>query len=139
MKPPYRTFAVDYVALPGDFSLMAQSDGRHTGAIEFSTIVYDANGTMLNISDRRLNLNLSPDTYKRFVSEPVRFQLLVSAPVKQESFLRLIIHDVPSSHYGAVQIPTADVRHLPPLEAQNTPVTSNPPKAGAAPQPNGKQ
>jgi hypothetical protein len=139
MKAPFRTFAVDYVALPDTFAMMPQSDGRHTGAIEFSVFVYDADGNLLNISDQELSLNLSPETYKRFESNPVRFQLRVSAPVKQESFMRLIIHDVPTNHYGVVEIPTAEVGHLSPLEAQNTPATGPAPNAGATPQPTGKQ
>ena len=118
MKGPYRTFAVDYVALPGGFSMASQSDGRHTGAIEFGIFVYDADGNLLNISDKQVSLNLPPDTYKEFRSSPVRLQLLVSAPAKQESFLRLIVHDIPTNHYGVVEIPTAQVGDLPPLEAQ---------------------
>ena len=139
MKAPFRTFAVDYVALPGEFSMKPQSDGRHTGAIEFSVLVYDVDGNLLNVSDEEVSLNLSPDTYKRFESNPVRSQLKVSAPVKQESFLRLIIRDVPSNHYGVVEIPTAEVGHLSPLEAQNTPAKGAAPNAGAPPQPAGKQ
>ena len=139
MKAPYRTFAVDYVALPDSFSIAPQNDGRRKGAIEFSVFVYDVDGNLLNISDEEVSLNLSPDTYKLFESRPVRFQLMVSAPVKQESFMRLIIHDVPSNHYGVVEIPTAEVGHLPPLEAQNTPATGPAPNAGATPQPTGKQ
>jgi VWFA-related protein len=138
MKAPYRTFAVDYLALPGDFSLMPQSDGRHTGTVEFAIFVYDAEGNLLNISDRKLSLNFSPDIYKRFEANPVRLQMLVSAPVKQESFMRVIIHDVPSNHYGVVEIPTAEVGHLPPLEAQNTPANAASPNTGAT-QPTGKQ
>src|SRR6185437_8647870 len=80
MKAPYRTYAVDYVALPGDFSLISQSDGRHTGVIEFGVYVYDTDGNLLNISDKKLSMNLDPDFYKRFESNPVRFQLQVSAP-----------------------------------------------------------
>jgi len=139
MKAPYRTFAVDYVALPGDFSMMPQSDGRHTGAIEFSTFVYDADGNLLNLSDKQLSLSLDRETYKRFMASPVRFQLMVSAPVKQESFLRLIIHDIPSNHYGVVEIPTAEVGHLPPLEAQNVPANGAGPAGGVTPEPAGKQ
>jgi hypothetical protein len=130
MKPPYRTFAVDYVALPHDFSMMLQKDGRHTGEIEFTTFVYDPDGKLLNVSDKEIKMSFSPETYKRFMANPVRLQLKVSAPVKQETFLRLIIRDVPSNHYGAVEIPTAQVGHLPPLEAQNGP--SHPPAAEAA-------
>jgi VWFA-related protein len=139
MKAPYRTFAVDYVALPGYFSMIPQSGGRHTGAIEFGIFVYDAEGNLLNISDKQVSLNLPPDAYKDFESNAVRLQLLVSAPVKQESFLRLIIHDIPSNHYGVVEIPTAQVGRLPPLEAQNVPGNGASPNSGNAPQPAGKQ
>jgi len=143
MKAPYRTFAVDYVALPGDFSMMPQSDGRHTGAIEFSTFVYDADGMLLNVAGKTVSLNLPADVYKRFEANPVRFQLQVSAPVKQESFMRLIIHDVPANRYGVVEIPTAQVGHLQPLQAQNAPASpssshSKTP-AGDAPEATGKQ
>ena len=139
MKAPYRTFAVDYVALPADFSLMPQSDGRHTGTIGFSVFVYDADGNLLNISEKHLSLSLNPEIYKRFMSSPVRFQLMVSAPVKQQSFMRLIIHDVPSNHFGVVEIPTAEVGHLPPLEAQNAPANGTAPNSVSTPQPAGKQ
>ena len=139
MKIPYRTFAVDYVALPDSFAMMPQSDGRRTGAIEFSTFVYDADGNLLNVSGKTLSLDMNAELYKRFMSSPVRFQLQVSAPVKQESFLRLIIHDVSSNHYGVVEIPTAEVGHLPPLEAQNAPATAGAPTAGPTAKPTGKQ
>jgi hypothetical protein len=118
MKAPYRTFAVDFVAFPNNFSMLSQSGGRHTGAIEFGIFVYDNEGNLLNVSDKQVSLNLPPDTYKEFKSNPVRLQLQVSAPAKQQSFMRVIIHDIPSNHYGAVEIPTAEVGHLPPLEAQ---------------------
>lgn len=139
MKAPYRTFAVDYVALPGDFSMTPQSDGRHKGGIEFETMVYDANGYLLDVSDKQVMLNLEPATYKRFESSPVRFQLLVSAPVKQESFMRLIIRDIPANRYGVVEIPTAEVGHLPALETETAPAGPAKSAAGAAPEGSGKQ
>jgi hypothetical protein len=139
MKAPYRTYAVDYVALPGSISLISQNDGRRTGAIEFGVYVYDTEGNLLNISDKKLSMNLDPDFYKRFESNPVRFQLQVSAPAKQQSFMRLVIHDVPSNHYGVVEIPTAQVGHLPPLDAQNAPAKGAADAPGAQPQPTAKQ
>lgn len=115
MKAPYRTFAVDYVTLPGEFSLAAQKDGHHSGAIECITIVYDADGKVLNSTDKQLSLDLAPESYKKFEANPVGFHFLVSAPVKQESFLRLILRDVPANRYGVVEIPTSEVAHLQPL------------------------
>ena len=104
-------------------------------------MVYDADGRILNVSGRKISLNLTPELYKRFESSPVRFQLQVSAPVKQESFLRLIVHDVPANRYGVVEIPTAEVGHLQPLEAQNAPATpgKSSPCGGGSPRPPGKQ
>jgi hypothetical protein len=84
-------------------------------------------------------MNLNPDLYKLFESNPVRFKLQVSAPAKQQSFMRLIIHDVPSNHYGVVEIPTAEVGDLPPLEAQNAPAKGAAEPAGTAPRSTGKQ
>lgn len=121
MKGPYRTYTVDYAALPTSFSMVPQSDGRHTGAIEFGVFVYDADGNLLNISDKQVSLNLPPDTYKQFESDAVRLQLQVSAPAKQESFMRVIVHDLVTNRYGAIEISTSQVGHLPPLAAQNGP------------------
>ncbi|HTV08339.1 MAG TPA: VWA domain-containing protein [Candidatus Aquilonibacter sp.] len=130
MKPPYLTYAIDYVALPNEFGLTPQTDGRHKGEIEFTAFVFDADGNVLNIADKEVTLNLPPDVYKRFMSSPVRFQLQVSAPVKQESYMRLMIRDVPNNRYGVVEIPTAEVRHLPALEAETAPARGA--KTGAA-------
>jgi VWFA-related protein len=126
MKPPFRTFVVDYVALPVEFSIEPQSDGRYKGALQFSVFVYSADGDLWNICDRTMDVNMLPETYQRFRSEPVRFQMLVSAPAKQESFLRLIVRDVPTNRYGAVEIPAAEVGHLPPVQAQGAPTAGAP-------------
>lgn len=139
MKPPYRTFAVDYVALPNSFGLTLQKDGRRTGSIEFSTLVFDNNGKLLNIADQQVNMNLTPETYKRFVSNAVRYQLQISAPVKQQSYMRVIIRDVPNNRYGAVEIPTAEVGRLPALEAQAAPADAKPGDKASPAQPGTKQ
>jgi hypothetical protein len=139
MKAPYRTFAVDYVTLPGEFSLTPQRDGRRTGGIECIAIVYDADGKVLNGIDKQLSLNLPPDSYKKFEANPVSFHFLVSAPAGRESFMRLVLRDVPNNRYGVVEIPTSEVRRLPPLEAQSAPADSKRPTAAAAAQPATKQ
>lgn len=139
MKAPYRTFAVDYVALPRDFTMMPQSDGRHTGEIEFTTFVYDSDGLLLNVMGKDIKINFTAENYKQFISNPVRVQLMVSAPVKKESFLRVVIHDVPSNHFGAVEIPASEVGHLPPLQAESTPPAGSPAGAQAPAKPTGSQ
>jgi VWFA-related protein len=140
MKAPYLAYAVDYLALPKEFNMTPGSDGRHKGAIEFTTYVYDGEGNMLNAADKMVPLDLAPETYKRFMSTPVRLHLQVSAPAKRESYLRVVIRDVPTNRYGVVEIPTADVRHLPTFESQMNPANAAKPASGtAAAQPTTKQ
>lgn len=134
MKAPYQTYAIDYVALPSSIQLALQPDGTREGAVEFTVVVFDAEGHRLNLSDKEVALDLQPETYKRFLANPIRFQLRVSAPVKQQSYLRIILRDVPNNRYGVVEIPTAQIAHLPPLEAQAAPAGAAKPGATAPPQ-----
>lgn len=130
MKAPYRTYAVDYLALPKEFTLTPGSDGRRKGAIEFTTYVFNADGTILNVADKIVRLDLAADAYKRFMSTPVRLHLLVSAPAKQESYMRILVRDMPNNRFGVVEIPTAQVRQLPTFESQMNPGNAARPVTG---------
>jgi hypothetical protein len=135
LKAPYRNFAVDYAAIARDFSLTDETDGRHKGEIEFDVLVYDADGILLNDASKTIALNLSPETYKRFRLGGVGFHIEVGAPARQESFLRLVVRDVPSNRYGVVEISTAQVSRLAPLEPVRAPAATggagSPPPAAA--------
>jgi VWFA-related protein len=115
MKPPFRRYAIDYAALVDEIALVPQPDGRRKGNIEFDVLVYDANGTLLNRVGKILSLDLTSETYKRISSGGVGSHLEVSAPARQPSFLRLVVHDLTNNHYGVVEIPTAQVSRLTPL------------------------
>ena len=114
IKGPFRRFDVDFVALPGDFQLTQQTDGLHTGSIEFKAYIYDPNGKLLNAIGNTIQLSLTPETYKRFMQQPVAFHLQISAPVRKESYLRVAIHDVTSNRFGVVEIPVSSVSRLAP-------------------------
>jgi len=115
LKGPFRRFAIDYVALPSDFHLDAQPNGNHAGAIEFSAYLYDNDGHLLNVTGSTVELNLPPNDYKLFSRSPVRYQLMLSAPVKGESYLRIVVHDINSNHFGAVEVPVSSISRLPPV------------------------
>lgn len=115
LKGPYRQYGLDYVALSRSFSLTHQPDGRYTGQIEVSALVYDSDGVLLNAIGKTVHLNLTPETYKRFMSSGLGFHLEISTPARQISFLRLFVHDVPTNRYGVVEIPTDQVSRLAPL------------------------
>lgn len=125
LKPPFRNFSVDFAVVSNDIPLTNETDGRHKGEIEFDALVYDADGNLLNDASKRVTLNLSPETYQRFRASGLGFHLEVGAPARQESFLRLVVRDVPRNRFGVVEIPTAQVSRLAPPEPS--------PTAGATP------
>jgi len=114
MPGPYRRFAVDYVSLPQEFQLLHQPDGRFTGQIDFLALVYDVDGRLLNGIEKTVELNLNPDTYKRFQQAPLQFHMEVSAPTRQDSYLRIGIHDRNTNRFGVVEVPADTVSRLPP-------------------------
>jgi hypothetical protein len=124
IKPPYRRFAVDLAAVGNDFQLtLNKDDGRRAGAIEFSVLLYDNDGSLLNATGKTVQLNLTPDAYKRFLSG-VTAHLEISVPVKGgNDFLRIGVHDIPSNHFGVVEVPIASVARLAPLPAPPQPQT----------------
>ncbi len=113
LKGPYRRMMIDYAAPGGEFNLTATPEGHHTGAVEFSTLLYDNDGRLLNATGTTVKLNMTPETYARF-RKGVAGHLEISVPVKGESFLRIGIRDVSSNHIGVVEVPASAVAKLPP-------------------------
>jgi len=117
LKPPFRRFAVDLAAIPDAFQLTLDKDGNLTGAIEFSVILYDNDGTALNATGKTVQLNFNQEGYHRFLSG-VNGHFEISVPVKASAdFLRIGIYDIPSNRMGVVEVPVASVERLKPLPA----------------------
>jgi len=123
IKGPFRRFAIDYAALPSDFKLSPLPNGNHFGAIDFSVYLYSPDGNLLNAVGNTVELNLPPKSYESFVKTPVGYHLEISAPVKGESYLRIILHDIPSNRFGAIEVPVSAIANLPPVPAPTQPAT----------------
>ena len=117
IKGPFRRFAIDYVALPSDFQLTPAATGNHTSAPSSSPSIFihrmaicsTATGKTLSSSISR------PPTYTNFRKTPVSYRLDISAPVKGETYLRIILHDIPANHFGAIEVPVSAIANLPPV------------------------
>lgn len=134
LTAPYRTFAVDFAVVGRDFRLSNEPDGHHKGEIEFDALVYNSDGMLLNDVSKRVMMNLTAETYKQFINGGVGFHLQIGAPARKESYLRILVRDVPSNRYGVVEIPTAQVAHLTPVETllQATPTPGGAPGTSPA-------
>lgn len=111
---PFRRFAVDLAIPPSQLHLVSQPDGRHTGKIDAVAFVYDSDGRVLNRVGKVIDLNLEPETYKRFMEGAVNLHLDVSSPAAGQTYLRIGVHDISSNRLGVVEIPTAAISRLPP-------------------------
>jgi VWFA-related protein len=116
-KPPFRRFAVDLSVVANDIQVTLNKDGRRTGSVEFSILLYDNDGRLLNATGKKMQLDLTTETYKRFVGG-INAHFEISVPVKGgEDFLRIGVHDIPSNRFGVVELPVASVARLTPLPA----------------------
>ena len=133
LRGPFRRFVLSIQVLPADLALTRSADDRWTDQVEFIALDYDASGKLFNADDRALQLNMNPETYSRFLHQTLGFRTELSAPVRSEGFLRVIVHDVSSNHYGVVEIPLAAVTDLEPDgEASAAPTAPPPPAAEPA-------
>lgn len=125
-KGPFVRYAIDIAADPR-VMLTTTPQGYHEGAAQFLTYVYDQDGNIVNLVDNKTRANLPPEAYAQSLKVGLHWHQEVSVPAKGNYFLRIGIHDLTGDRVGAIEVPVAAVKNLPPLAAP--PATS--PTAGA--------
>lgn len=135
---PYKGFGIDIVPDPRSISCPQGDDEVMHCAIEAATYVYDKDGTLLIANNWHAQYTLSPANYKALLQHGMAIHQAISVPVKGDYYLRTAVHDLNSDRVGAIQVPVAMVKNLPPLQAPPTPAAS-PADPAKAPQgaPNG--
>jgi VWFA-related protein len=89
--------------------LNREADGIRHGSVEFVTVVYDQLGNRVNSLITIAALNLSEDNYRQLLTIGLPAEQKIAVPVKGNYFLRVGVHDVPSDHIGALEIPVDEV------------------------------
>ena len=114
---PWQRYDIDFAALANAFTLPLGTDGKHTGHIAALVYVYDTDGRTLNSEGKGVTVSLTPDQYQQLTTSSLNFHLVVSVPVRQESYLRLALHDIDSDRFGVIEVPASAVSRLPPPPA----------------------
>jgi VWFA-related protein len=112
---PYRRYDVTIAADPSAIIFTPAADGNHHASVLFRTYVYSPDGRLINTSSRVDDADLTPALYKLALHSGLFFHQEISVPVRGEFYLRIGVHDVTADHDGAVEIPLASVKNLPPL------------------------
>ena len=110
MKPPYRSYSLDYLLDIRNVRMTANSDGAYQGSIEFVALVYNAEGERVNIAGSTMDITLRPDRYAQALTHGLRFSQRIEAPAKGEYFLRIGVHDLTSDRVGAIEIPVSSLK-----------------------------
>jgi VWFA-related protein len=106
---PFRTYTVQIHADASAFRVNREADGQRHGTVEFVTLVFDQHGNRVNSLLNTAVLNLSEDRYRQLLAKGLQAQEQIAVPVKGNYFLRVGVHDVPSDHIGALEIPVDEV------------------------------
>jgi hypothetical protein len=106
---PFRTYTVKIHADARAFRMNREADGRRHGTVEFVTLVFDQQGNRVNSMLSTAVINLSEDRYQQLLAHGLSAQEQIAVPVKGNYFLRVGVHDVPSDHIGALEIPVDEV------------------------------
>jgi VWFA-related protein len=120
IKGPFRRYTLDFAADAHAIHFTPEANGQRC-AIEFVTLVYDHDGSLINSYTKAVRGTVSPAAYAQAVHSGVSFHEEISVPVKGEYFLRTAIHDLETDRVGAVELPVAVVARLPPPAPAVTP------------------
>jgi VWFA-related protein len=106
---PFRSYTVQIRADARALTLNREADGHRHGTIEFVTLVYDQSGNRVNSLVSTAVVNISEDHYRQMLLSGLHAEQQIAVPVKGNYFLRVGVHDVPSDHIGALEIPVDEV------------------------------
>jgi len=108
---PFRTYTVKIHADARSFRMNREADGRRHGTVEFVTLVFDQFGNRVNSMLSTAMLDMTEEHYQQLLLRGLPAQEQIAVPVKGNYFLRVGVHDVPSDHIGALEIPVEEI-HL---------------------------
>ena len=82
--------------------------------MQLITYVYNQDGALINSTAKAIHTDLPIDGYKQLFQHGLQFHQEVSVPLSGAYYLRIGLHDLNSNRIGALEVPIASVRNLPP-------------------------
>jgi VWFA-related protein len=107
---PFREYHLLYAVTPRFIKLTPAADGKRQGDLEFVAVLYDDTGAQINSALTTLQLNLSPETYAKLMTNGLGVQQNIAVPLKGNYFLRLGIRDLSADKVGVMEIPVEDIQ-----------------------------
>ena len=86
------------------FTFNKTPDGVEHARLEFAVLAYDADGKIVNFTQRGFGLDLPPEACAQFLSGGFPEHREIDLPAGQV-FLRIVVHDLGSSRARATEVP----------------------------------
>jgi hypothetical protein len=127
----FRRYVVDFDADAKDMLFPPHPDGGFDCKVEFVIQVYqNDDGQLVNTVSDTLVATLSLAQRNKLIRSGFPFHQEVSVPLNGAYSLRIGVHDINSDHIGAVEVPVASVKDLPPVPAAPASAKAAPPSQG---------
>jgi hypothetical protein len=114
---PYRRYDVKIAVDPADIVFSPNPDGGRKVNLLFRTYLYTERGMLVNTSNWVNETALTPELYARTLHGGLFLHEVIAVPMKGTFYLRIGVHDVTTDRDGAVEVPVASVKDLPPAVA----------------------
>lgn len=92
---------------------LQQDQGRWQGRVDILFVQRDDQGNEYGGTDDKINLNLSPDTYRKLLAEDLGYHRVVPRAAAAK-MLRIVVRDAASGAIGSITVPLAKLA-APPL------------------------
>jgi len=107
---PFRQMDVDFVVDGKQLQIAPSADGLLQGKLEFALVVLDDKGTLVNIFDATVDMDMKPATYEYLLKNGAQFPARIAVPVKGNYFIRAGVHDVSSAKAGALEMNISEIK-----------------------------
>lgn len=110
MQPPYRSYTLDALVDIHNLQMAHTAQGEYQGILEFTALVYNSDGDVVNSEVRLAHLLLPPARYAYVLAHGLTANGTIDVPLKGTYFIRIGLRDPASNRVGAVEIPVATLR-----------------------------
>jgi VWFA-related protein len=128
---PFRRYTITYAINPSQVNFAAGQDGAHKCGLEFVTLVYDADGALVNEQANGVALSISDAKFADSMKRDFVYRQQISVPVKGEYYFRIGMRDRNTDNVGALEVPVTVVAKLQPATG-----TAATPAGGSGAKPN---
>lgn len=101
----YRNYTIRYQIDSKELTFTQNADGTYRDDIEFIAIFFRDDGLEANSIAFTAHIDLDAATYHSLAEHPVLYDQTIAMPDKGFFFLRAGVHELPTGHIGALEIP----------------------------------